>query len=1102
MVDLCQKRSRALLFMMLLGIGLSIPPAGTWAQEAGDPALDLYYNANSLCHRRFYKQAVDEYKRFLDKHPNHAKAAKARWGMAISLYNLAKPKEAQPLLTGLVGNSEITAQDQVQNLLGSCLLELGKFSEAEKAFTWTIANNKDPKSKSTTDARVGLVESFYLQSKWKELVKASDLLLTNAPTSPHVDKVRFQGAVARSKLKEYASAAAVFEKLIATSKDTRLVHRAIFRLAECKQLTGKFAEAAEMYSKVAKTSKGVYSEYAHYDLGVVYFLQKDYKKAIEELLSFTKTYSKSKLSPKVRLYLGRAHLEIKDYNRATSYLKQLSEKSDLMAPATLWLARTYARQNSNATVVSILTPVIEKFVGTPEMPGMLNELAAAQMRLRKFPEAAALFGRARALSKPPQSVEFLRLQAFCLNQAKQYDASMKLTEDFLTKHPTDATTPEVLFVKAENLLMLKKATAALAVYMKILSTAPNHPRIPLVNFRVAQIHIGAKQWAQAAQHLTTLLAGDHSDKAFNEANFMLGDCYFHLSKWEETISALETFLDEQPTSTSVDTAIYNLALACQRQKLNEKAIAVLRGLVSTQYVRRDDKGKAVEDADDETLSKKERNQRRQRRQQRAQKYRQTLQKQRHSQKARIELGKLLYEAGIYPEAASHLQTAIQYFKHKKETGDGNAEYYLGWVYLKQNKLKEAAGYFARVAAFPDHPFAQDAALQCSILHIRNKDVKSAEAALKKMMSGPNPIKADQGAYYLGLAMARQDSSGNKKQDEKRYAAALGYFDTVLTKYSSSDKVPNALYWKGKCVEKLPAQGGPGKAVEIFAEFIKKHPTHKLIPDVTIDMGKIQFDAEKYDLVIAAMKGLLNPDAEKKVTGTLRENALYLLGWSYSKTGKTEASAAALEEMAALQNKKGSTNASASFQAGEARMKLHEYQEALKHFRKAVSAGKGPTHAPALLRQAECEGFTNKWDESRRTCQELLKLYPNSPLAPQATFALGWSYENRKQYPQAIEQYRIVIARKKNDALSARAQFQIGECLFVSNKLDDAITELIRVETKYSFPQWSARALLELGRIREAQKNEDEAIKRYNEVIERFPKSAAATVAKSLLRKLQ
>jgi len=1095
MADLCFRRSRVVLSVVLLAVLIGATPIQSWAQ-AGDPGLDLYYNANSLCHRRFYKQAVDEYKRFLTKYPTHAKVPLAKWGMAISYYYLTKAKEAEPLLAELAGNKLIKAQGQLHNLWGSCLLELNKPDQAEKAFSWTIGNETDPKAKSSVDAQVGLVQAYYLQNKWTDLVTSSDALLKNAPTSRHADTTRFYGAVARSKLENYADAATVFEKLIASSKDTRLVHRATFRLAECKHLTGKYAEAVEMYTKVAKTSKGVYSQTAHYDLGVVHFLQKDYKKAIEELQAFERTYRNSALLPKVRLYLGRAYLETKEYNRATDYLKRLSnpkpnQNNDLAATATLWLARTYSRQNSSATVVTILSKVIDKFAGTPEMPGMLNELATAQMRLKKYPEAAALFGRARAASKGSEAVEFLRLQAFCLNQARQYAESMKLTEDFLANNAADKNAPEVLFIKGENLLMLKKPTEALAVFMKFLEIAPKHARVPLANFRVAQIHVGAQQWASGAKHLELLLAGDHKSKIFNQAGFLLGDCYFHLSKWDESIAALENFLYDQYNEPNTDTAVYNLSLACERKKLNAKAIAILRDMVSRhQYVRRDDKGQEIPATE-----------KRPRRDQNV--MRQVLQKSPHLQKARVQLGKLLYEAGVYPEAESHLTAAVRHNQQKKITGDGNAEYYLGWVCLKQNKLKEAANAFGRVAAFPDHPFAQDAALQCSILHIRNKDVKSAEAALKKMMSGPNPIKADQGSYYLGLAMARQEDSGNKRQDQQRYLAAMGHFDTVLTKFPNSDKVANALYWKGKCLDKLPDHGGPAKAAEIFAQFIEKHPKHKLIPDVTVDMGRIQFEAKKYDAVIAAMKKLLDPDAEKKVTGTLRENALYLLGWSYSKTGKAELSAAALEEMTALQAKKGPVNASASFQAGEARMKMAAYEEALKHFRRAAATGKGgPTQAPAMLRQAECEALTNKWEESRRTCTEFLKLFPNSPLAPQVTFTMGWALENRKEFPQAIEQYRKVIARNKNDVISARAQFQIGECLFVSNKLDEAITELIRVETKYSFPEWSAKALLELGRIREVQKDEDEAIKRYNEVIERFPKSAAATVAKSLLRKLQ
>jgi TolA-binding protein len=195
--------------------------------------------------------------------------------------------------------------------------------------------------------------------------------------------------------------------------------------------------------------------------------------------------------------------------------------------------------------------------------------------------------------------------------------------------------------------------------------------------------------------------------------------------------------------------------------------------------------------------------------------------------------------------------------------------------------------------------------------------------------------------------------------------------------------------------------------------------------------------------------------------------------------------------------------SAYFQAGEARMRLKEYVQALEHFSKAVSAAKSPSdiHASSLLRRAECEALLDKWKQSQATAQQFLGTYNKHELTPRGHFTLGWAMENQKQYTKAIESYRVVTAGGKNDALTARAQFQIGECLFASNKLDEAVKELVKVESKYSFPEWSAKAILELGRVREAQDMEDEAMARYKEVITRFPNTTAATVAKNLLKKL-
>ena len=1059
-------------------------PAGDVARAQSDSALDLYYSANSLCSRRFYKLAVGEYKSFLSKYPQHAKAPKAKWGLAISLYNMGKAKEAEPLFKGLAGNSEISDQQMLHNLWGSCLLEQNKFAEAEKAFTWSVKNAKDPASARTANARAGLIEALYLQNKWAEVIKVSDEMLKVAPKSPQLPKIRYEGAVARAKLKQYAPAVEVFQEIVEGSKDAALVHRAIFQQAECKRQTDKLAEAADLYETAAKTKKGIYSEYAHYNLGLMLFLQKKHVDAITELTEFQKTYAKTKLHWEARLYIGRAHLELRDYKKAQSVLRQVIGQGPVTGAATLWYARTYARQNEHSNVVRLLEQAVRKFEKAPSLPGMLYELATAHMKQRKYEAAAGVYARARAVGKGAEVIEFHRLQAFCLHRAGKFNESMALCDDFLKKYAGNPKVPDVIFMKAENLMLLKKEAQALPLYDKFLSIAEKHKDANLARLRRAQIYAGQKKWTAATENLTVLLKGDHSAAVFDRAWYLAGDCYIQLKDWDKAVEAFETFIKEEPNHSNVDTGMYNLSLAHQRKGEPEKAIDILTELITEEY------GKTITERSKQPV--KGRKPKRPKRP--ARKQRNDAQCP-HLQKARVELGRLLYEADRLDEARNVLLDALKTYQQLRQPGDGNAEYYLGWIALKQDRHDQAAKYFAALGKFPKHPFATDAALQAAIIQIRNNSIAPALVTLRKLLKdNPQHPKADQATYYTGLCYARLG----------KYPEAMPYFKIVLRTYASSDKAGNALYWQARCEEKF-TKDGPALAIKTLKTFLAKFPESEMLPDAIVDLARLEYDAKQYDQVIERMTGLLGPDLDKPLQQALRDRALYLLGWSCFKTKKMDAGAKAFEAMTKTVAK-GATQQmtpSAYFQAGEARMRLKEYAQALEHFSKAVSAAKPPSdiHASSLLRRAECETLMDKWKESQNTAQQFLRTYQKHQLAPRGHFTLGWAMENQKQYSKAIESYRVVTAAGKNNALTARAQFQIGECFFAGNKLDEAVKELVRVESKYSFPEWSAKAILELGRVREAQDMEDEAMARYKEVITRFPKTAAATVAKNLLKKL-
>ncbi|MFH1730483.1 MAG: tetratricopeptide repeat protein [Planctomycetota bacterium] len=1056
--------------MMMMAVGLAAGSAAALGQAADagadDPRLIPYYNGNALCMRRLYTPAIVQYEMFLKAHPTHAKAPLAKWGLGLAYYSrfysydAAKRAEqrddltkAAELLGGLAGDAMVKDQEQLHNLWGACLLELNDFAKAETALAWSVKNAKTDERK--IDAMAGLAQALFLQNKWDEVIKVTDDLLKAAPDSHHAPEARYQGGVARGKRKKYGPADDILSKLVEDTKDPSLKHRSIYHLAECRWHREDLADAAILYEAAAKKEKGVYSEHAQYNLGVVQFIKKEYAKAITELTAFLSQYPKSGSVPRAKLYLGRAYLESKDFPQAEATLKPLLAVNAVAAPSTLWLARTYMRQKKNADVETLLAAAATTFAKDPVLPELYYELATAQMNLAKFKEAAAVYGSAIAGGKGMLVVESLRLRAFCLHRAEQYAESLKLCDEFLTTQPKHPETGEVLFIKAENLTLLEKSAAALPVYERVVAIDADHRRAKLSLLRMGQTYYREKDWKACLGKLAPLLTGKAAGEAFDQIWYMAGACHFRLGAWDPAIAAFEKFITEKPEQPNADTALYNLSLAYQHKEQAGKAMTTLSTLVSTHP------------------------------------------KSKHLQEALVELGRLQYEAKEYAAAK---RTLLQV----TAGGPPAAQYYLGWIALNQNDDAEAAKHFAAMAKHPKHTFAADAALQHAILQIRAKQYKEAETALTALLTGcPDYKKKDQVVYYRGLSLARQ----------KLYANAVPDFVTVLTKHPKSDKADKALYWQAWCER---SSEHAAAAVKLYESFLEKFPKSILANDVTVELSELEFEEQQkleskkpaapapgqavYATIANRLEVLLGPDKKKLADSALQNRALYLLGWCYFKRGEHGNAAVGFETMLASKHE-GPLVPSALFQAGEARMKLREHGPALAHFTNAVAAGKTAVHEPALLRRAQCEAHTAKWPQSQQTAQLFLQTYPESKYVQDAQFALGWALENQGQHAAAIPVYQKVTAAGKTNEISARSQFQIGECLFAAKEYADAIPALILVETRYGYEKYTGKALLELGRVLEAQGKKTEAMERYEEVKTRFPKTPEAAVADNLLKNL-
>ena len=110
-------------------------------------------------------------------------------------------------------------------------------------------------------------------------------------------------------------------------------------------------------------------------------------------------------------------------------------------------------------------------------------------------------------------------------------------------------------------------------------------------------------------------------------------------------------------------------------------------------------------------------------------------------------------------------------------------------------------------------------------------------------------------------------------------------------------------------------------------------------------------------------------------------------------------------------------------------------------------------------------------------------------------------ENQGRFSEAIEAYRDVVEHHEGPT-AARAQFQIGECLFALRDFKQAVRELLRVDILYAYPEWSAPALFEAGRCFEELGDPIEARSQYKLVQERYGQTEWASLAGKRLGALE
>lgn len=1046
---------------------LLVSSAGMLAQSVHaaaavqDAAERDYRSANGLLNRGMYELAVSEYRRYLREHPTHEKIAVARYGLGVSLYRLKRFDEAVGELEQIGDLEGFEFAPETLFVLGQCHLELRAYQRAADVFT--IVLQRYAQHELADDAAVLLIEALYRSEAFKNAADVAEVLIERWADSPHQERAMFLQGLSLMAMDNFADAAAAFALMRETFPDSHLRPRTTLLLAQCLHRSNQPESAIAQYHEVLKQNVEEYVPDALYGLAILH-LQSKPEQAAQWLDQLIERFSTHRLISPALVIRGRLAFDQGQYDLAMEWFQQAADMGGAQQDEiAYWMAKCDLRQDKHALAVSRLETVMREHPASSLLPEIMYDRAVALMRLGEASASADVLDTFLLnFADHALAPDALYLQAMLEHQQQQFEESSRLCSSFLKRHAGYALEPAVQFLAAENDFLSDHLSEAADKYRQFLVSHSDHELAANARYRLGATLYRLQDYNQAEPLLAAVIAKDDASEQYRHALHMLGDVHFQQAEWRDAAEFLAEYLSfgfDQPFS---DDALLKLGLAQLRMGKSDEALRQFVELTE-RFVH------SV-----------------------------------HRAQAFFEKGQILLSQGQFDEAVAAFQQVVA--ESPKSRFAPYALNHLGSILMQQQQYAEAVECFKQAAeASDDQHLCSEALFQQAQAMMAMRDYAYARAIFDFLIeTHPGHARIPQAQAHRALALARDDNKAASVD-------AVDAVHSVLREHGASLEAPllAALgYEKARFLRKL---GRTDQAVHAYHEMIAAYPHEPVVAYAMLELAELEAELTHYDAAIGLLTQLQERDSRSKETrevcipGNIRERALYQLAICKFEQQHYDRAIVLCEQF--LEEYPQSELApSTHLVAGESLFKLEKYQSAIEHFTAVIEHhapddyhdnGDGSAYGASLLRRGECYAMLGQWAQSERDFARCLDRVTENRLRLHAHFGIGWAQENQQRYEEAIASYRSVI-EQHDGPTAARAQFQIGECLFAQKHYNDAVRELLRVDILYAYPEWSAAAMYEAGRCFEAMSKINEARNQFEQVKQRFPESQWASMASQRL----
>lgn len=845
-----------------------------------------------------------------------------------------------------------------------------------------------------------------------------------------------------------------------------------------------------------------------------YYLAGEYKHAVERSRALVARWPKSPLRWRAAFFRGLAQMAMEDYESAAEHFLSVVEKDadgPFASQASLLLAQCYHRSNALERAAKFYRKVIDEGAGK-YLSDALVGLGMLQQQVGKPQEALELLERVDAANGEAvrgPSARYYRARALfdvgrfdaafdafaavakqggdlagdaaywlakCrLRQGDPEDAAARLRSAIDT-YDDGPWQPEMRYDLAVALARARDFPAAVKELKAFRRAYPEHAMVENALHLQATCDHQRGAFEESLEACDEFLKTYHRSKLEPAVRFLRAENLFLAGDYHRATKAYERFLKNHPTNAQHDQAVYRLGTAWYRMGKLEKAAPLLAEIVQEE------------------------------------------------------------------RGAERFTTALLA---------------LGDIHFQRSEWKLAERFLDEYVALGlDAPNADDALLKLGLARQRqqhyDKALTAYERLLKRWPDSPHRWQAEFERGQTLLVLDRLDDARSAFQriveqaGDSRYAPfALNHLGTIamrrgdfekaadLYKQSGNDKLGDAgeaeaQYQQGQA---LLAAGKFAQAEQAFSKFLEKHPKHERAAQASAHWAIALARQDRFEDALSAVERVDRKYASK-LERPLRAAVQYEKAWCLHKLGRdTQAAKTYRSLLVNLGDGAAEDRAAKSAHGGRAEddlvdLKQHamldlatieanagnckEAVDWLEPLQKQTR-GRKPSASAALTEQAAyqlavCQFELGRFEASAAQFEDFLNSFPKSALHVSGRFFCGEALYKLGRNREAVKHLTHVVEVCPSDSTCEAAMLRLGQCLTTLQHWPKAERVFATYLDRFGDHEQWFQARFGVGWARENQGRYDDAIRAYEDVVERHQGSTAARaqfqIGESLFAKKQ